>query len=50
MVHLFGIRYAEKNQENNISCKEIVSEAKIKESYKTEIRKGVNLAKHVKEK
>lgn len=50
MINLFGIRYANEINMNNISCKKIVIVAGIKESYQTEVRKGVNLAKYVKEK
>jgi len=44
-VHLFAIKYAD--QIRNISAKEIVVGAELPESYKTEIRKGINLAKYV---
>ncbi len=50
MIHLFGIKYADEIKENNISCKTIAMEAGIKESYGTEISKGVKLAKYVQEK
>jgi 5-methylcytosine-specific restriction protein B len=45
-VHLFGIKFAD--QIDGKSCKEIATLAGINESYGTEIRKGVNLAKYVK--
>lgn len=48
MVHLFGIKYSEIIQNDNISCKDIAKEAGIEESLKIEIRKGVKLAKYVK--
>lgn len=47
MIHLFGIKYADFIQESGISSKDIAIAADINESYGTEIRKGVNLAKYV---
>ena len=44
-VHLFAIEYA--GQIANMSAKDIVVGAGLPKSYKTEIRKGINLAKHV---
>lgn len=44
-IHMFGIKYAD--QIRDMSIKEIVIGADIPESYKTEIRKGINLAKYV---
>jgi hypothetical protein len=44
-IHLFGIKYAD--QIRDMSAKEIVVGAGLPESYKTEIRKGINLAKYV---
>ena len=44
-IHLFGIKYAD--QIRDISAKDIVVGAGLPESYKTEIRKGINLAKYV---
>lgn len=44
-VHLFGIQYAA--QLRNLSLVEVVKGAEIPETYKTEIRKGINLAKYV---
>jgi hypothetical protein len=44
-IHLFAIQYADDIQD--ISAKEIVIGAGLPESYKTEIRKGINLAKYV---
>lgn len=44
-VHLFAIRYAKKIQ--GLPVKEIVDGAGLPPSYKTEIRKGINLAEHV---
>lgn len=44
-VHLFGIRYAK--QLEGMPLREIVIRAQIPETYATELRKGVNLAKYV---
>lgn len=44
-IHLFGIKYAQ--QIEGISAKDIVIGADLPESYKTEVRKGINLAKYV---
>lgn len=46
-IHLFGIKYGELILRNKYSVAEIVSASGIKESYKTEVRKGVNLSKYV---
>ena len=50
MIHLFGIKYADEINLSKISNKDIAIKANIPESYKTEISKGVKLAKYVKEK
>ncbi|MBY6164169.1 hypothetical protein KUV73_25080 [Mameliella alba] len=47
-VHLFGVRYADVLE--GMPLAEIVVRAGISENYKTEIRKGMNLAKYVVEK
>ena len=44
-IHLFGIKYA--NQPGSLINKEIVRQAKMKESYGTEVAKGRKLAKYV---
>ena len=44
-IHLFGIKYAD--QIRDMSAKDIAVGAGLPESYKTEIRKGINLAKYV---
>lgn len=44
-VHLFGIMNAD--QIRDISAKQIAVGADLPESYGTEIRKGINLAKYV---
>jgi len=48
MIHLFGIKYAQEIKEIKVSPKEIVTLAKLPESYKTEVSKGIKLAKYVK--
>jgi len=42
-VHLFGIKYAD--QIDGMPLKELAIQAGISETYGTEIRKGINLAK-----
>ena len=44
-IHLFAIKYAD--QIRDMSAKDIAVGAGLPESYKTEIRKGINLAKYV---
>ena len=45
MIHLFGIRYTNELYKYNI--KDIVIAPGLHESYKTEVRRGINLAKYV---
>jgi len=47
MIHLFGAIYAEPIKELGASKKEIVKAAGIRESYGTEIGKGVKLSRYV---
>ena len=44
-LHLFGIMYAE--QIDGMSLPELVKHARIPDSYKTEIKKGMKLSKYV---
>lgn len=44
-VHLFGIKYAE--QLDGMPLTEVTARAGISDTYKTEIRKGMNLARYV---
>ncbi len=44
-IHLFGIKYAD--EITGMSLKELTERAGISETYKTEIRKGMNLARYV---
>ncbi|SHN33781.1 HTH-like domain-containing protein [Gracilibacillus kekensis] len=46
-IHLFGIKYGAIILQNKHSTAEIVKVSGIKESYKTEVRKGINLSKYV---
>jgi len=46
-THLFGIKYADEIVRSHYSIKDIVIAAGIDESMKTEVRKGINLAKYV---
>ena len=47
MIHLFGITYANEIKELGASKKAIAKEAGIRESYGTEISKGVKLSRFV---
>ena len=44
-IHLFGIKYADEIRD--MSLKDIVDRAGLPKSYKTEVRKGIKLAKYV---
>lgn len=44
-IHLFAIKYADKIEA--LTAKDIVIGAGLPESYKTELRKGINLTKYV---
>lgn len=54
MIHLFGIKYSKYIRENGYVAREIINNTKlqdgsqIKNSFDTEINKGINLAKYVK--
>ena len=47
MIHLFGIKFAEEISASDASCKAIAKAAGIRESYGTEISKGVKLSRYV---
>ena len=47
MIFLFGIKYGRIIEENNFNVRNIVEKSGINETYKTEVRKGINLAKYV---
>jgi len=47
-IHLFAITYAD--EISSMSLPEILARAGLPESYKTELRKGINLAKYVRPK
>ena len=47
MIHLFGIKYANKINKLGAPKREIAKAAGIRESYATEISKGVKLSKYV---
>ncbi len=44
-IHLFGIKYAEEIRD--MSVKDIVARAELNKSYRTEVSKGIKLAKYV---
>ncbi|MEK4701738.1 hypothetical protein MKX47_19760 [Solibacillus sp. FSL R7-0668] len=46
-IHLFGIKYGANIIKNNYSASEIIKASGLKDSYKTEVRKGINLSKYV---
>lgn len=46
-IHLFGIKYGAIILKNKYSAAEIVKASGIKDSFKTEVRKGVNLSKYI---
>ena len=48
MIHLFGIKYANVIIENGYSRKEIIQKANMRESYLTELSKGMKLSNYVK--
>lgn len=47
MIHLFGIIYGTEMENAGIQAIDVIRAAQLKESYRTEIRKGVNLARYV---
>ena len=47
MIFLFGIKYGRIIEENNFNIRNIVEKSGVNETYKTEVRKGINLAKYV---
>lgn len=47
MIHLFGIKYASEIKSLGASMKSIAKAAEIRESYGTEISKGVKISKYV---
>lgn len=47
-IHLFAITYAD--EITGMSLPEILARAGLPDSYKTELRKGINLAKYVRPK
>ena len=46
MIHLFGIKFSDEISKSNIS--EIIAESGIHSTYRTELGKGLKLAKYVK--
>ncbi len=47
MVHLFGVKFAEQIRDSGASVKDITVRAGLPETYLTEIKKAMNLAKYV---
>lgn len=47
MIHLFGIIYADQLTKNNIKPIEVIRAAQMKESYATEVSKGMKLSQYV---
>ncbi|MCL2033486.1 MAG: hypothetical protein FWG94_02010 [Oscillospiraceae bacterium] len=48
MIRLFGIKYADVINSNDYTAVEIVKASGIKDSYHTEVSKGIKLARYVK--
>lgn len=48
MIHLFGVKYAEDIKK--VGIREVIDEAGIHSTYRTELNKAVNLAKYVRPK
>jgi hypothetical protein len=47
MIHVFGIKYAKEIKNLGVSMKKVAQAAGIKESYATDISKGVKLSRFV---
>lgn len=47
MIHLFGIKYADEINATGVSMKALAKAGGIRESYGTELNKGVKLSKYV---
>lgn len=47
MIHLFGITYAAEIRSAGANATKVVHAAGLRESYATEVQKGMNLAKYV---
>ena len=45
MIYLFGVKYAD--EVNEIGVREVIEQSGIYSTFKTELRKAVNLAKYV---
>jgi hypothetical protein len=46
-IHLFGVKYASEIEEAGLTAREIVQAAAMKQSYTTEVSKGVKLSRYV---
>lgn len=46
-IHLFGIKYASIIIDNNYKITDIVRASGIKQSYRTEVSKGIKLSRYV---
>ncbi len=47
MIHLFGIRFAGEIRAGGYTVKDVISASGINQSFKTELSKGIKLAKYV---
>ena len=47
MIHLFGIKFANIMRENGYNAREIIDAAGIRNSYQTELSKGIKMSKYV---
>lgn len=46
-IHLFGIKYADEINTNNLKSIDIIRRSGINKSYATELSKGIKLSKYV---
>ncbi len=46
-IQMFGIRYAKEISDSNVDVKDIIEKSTLKESYSSEIYKGIKLSKYV---
>lgn len=46
-IHLFGIKYGKRIRENKFTALEIITKAKLNDSYVAELNKGVKLSKYI---
>lgn len=47
MIHLFGIKYADEIRRSGLKARMIIESSGIRDSYVTELQKGMRLSKYV---